>query len=226
MNERRIDASLAPLRELLGRRETLALERHFAFTTKQNFKTEVFFMANIDFESLKQKITDTAGTVVDKTVDLAKTVAEKAQDAAKTVAGKTQDAARRAKLNAQIASEREGMKKKYTELGKLYYEKYSSNPDPDLAEPMTAITEALDRVAARQAELDALDTEPEPEAEPETETEAEAEAEPEVEPDHIVDEVEQTREHEADRLADMAEEAAEEAQKTYEDAVKTVDLPE
>lgn len=217
MNEREIDEALEPLRELLKRRETLGFERKVEFTTKQNNKTEVNLMASFDFESLKQKITDTAGMVKDKTVDLAKTVAGKSSEAARNVAGKAQDMAKKARLNAEIASERDGMKKKYLELGKLYYEKYSADPDPDFSEPVTAITQALERVAAKQAEIDAL------EEEAGTEEAGTEEAETgETETDHIVDEVEDTVEAAADQAADVAEEAAEEARKVYEDVVDTV----
>lgn len=213
MDDRELDEALEPLRRLLERRETVSFEKRFEFTTKQKSKTEVNLMASIDFESLKQKITETASVVVDKTTAFAKDVAGKSSDAAKNVAGKAQHMAKKARLNAEIASEREGMKKKYIELGKLYYEKYSANPDPDFSEPVTQISEALERVASRQAEIDALDAEPEVE---------EVEAE---ETDHVVDEVEQTPEAEAEAAADIAEETAEEAQKIYEDSVPTVNMP-
>lgn len=213
MDDWEIDEALEPLRRLLSRRETVSFERHFEFTSRQNNKTEVKIMANIDFESIKQKITETAGTVVEKTAAFAKDVAGKSSDAAKAVAGKAQTAAKKAKLNGEIAAERETMKKKYIELGKLYYEKYSANPDPDLSEPVTALNEALERVAEKQARIDALETEPEV---PEDGTE----------PDHVVDEVENTPESEAELAADAAEETAEEARKTYEEMVDTVGRPE
>ena len=197
MDEREIDEALEPLRRLLASRETVSFEKHFKFTSKQNNKTEVNLMASIDFESIKQKITETAGTVKDKTAAFAK-----------DVAGKTQNAAKKAKLNAEIASERDGMKKNYIELGKLYFEKYSAAPDPDLAEPVTALCEALERVAEKQAQIDALDAEPEVEAEEEV--------------DHIVDEIEQTLEAEAETAEIIAEEIAEEAQKEYENIVETI----
>ncbi len=174
-------------------------------------------MANIDFESLKQKITETAGTVVEKTTAFAKDVAEKSTDAAKNVAGKAQVLAKKTKLNAEIAGERENTKKKYLELGKLYYEKYAGQTDPDFAEPVAAIEESLERIAAKQAELDAL------EAEPEVEVEVE---ETPAEPDHITDEVEKTVEAEAEAAAGMAEEAAQEAKRIYEETVDTVNAPE
>lgn len=217
VNDEELEEALEPLRKLLGGRGTAAFEREIEFETKNHHQTEVKLMASIDFEDVK-KIVETADTVVEKTTTFVKNVAGKSSDAAKSVAGKASGAAKKAKLNAQIAAEREGMKKRYIELGKLYFEKYSSNPDPDLEEPMTAIREALDRVAARQAEIDALRETPEPEEESETAQEPAAE-----EPDHIVDEVEDTVEAAADQAADMAEEAAEEARKTYENVVESVD---
>ena len=210
MDEREIDEALEPLRRLLQGRETVSFDREFEFTSRQNHKTEVKIMANIDFENIKHKITEAAGTVVEKTAAFAKDVAGRSTDAAKAVAGKAQSAAKKAKLNAEIAAERETMKKKYIELGKLYYEKYSADPDPDLSEPVTALNEALERVAEKQAQIDALEAEPEV---------------PEEEPDHVTDEVEDTPEAAADIAAEAAEETAEEAQKTYEDMVDTVNRP-
>lgn len=215
MDDEELEKALEPLRKLLGRQGTAAFEREIEFETKNHHQTEVKLMASIDFEDVKKKIVETADTVKEKTTTFVKNVAGKSSDAAKNVAGKASGAAKKAKLNAQIAAEREGMKKKYIELGKLYFEKYSSNPDPDLEEPMTAIREALDRVAAHQAEIDALRDAPEPE-EPEAEQEAE-------EADHIVDAVEDTVEAAADQAAAMAEETAEEAKKTFENVVDSVD---
>lgn len=207
-SDREIDEALEPLKRLLRYRETLGFEESLEIPFKQHQnKLEVNFMASIDFENLKQKLTDAANTVADKTSAFAKTVAEKSSTVAKDVAGKASGAAKKAKLNAEIAAEREGMKKKYQELGKLYFEKYSSNPDPDFSEPMTAIQEALERVADKQTQIDALEVQPEEPEEP-------------VEPDHVTDEVEDTVEAAADQAAEMAEEAAEEARRTFEETVK------
>lgn len=173
-------------------------------------------MASIDFENLKQKITETANTVVEKTTAFAKDVAGKSSDAAKSVAGKAQTLAKKTKLNAEIAGERESAKKMYMELGKLYYEKYAGQTDPDFAQPVTAIEESLARIAEKQAEIDALEAEPE--------IEVEMEETPE-ESDHIVDEVEKTAEAEAEAAATAAEEAAQEAKRSYEDTVDSVSQP-
>ena len=172
-------------------------------------------MASIDFENILQKVKDAAGSVADFTTKTAKTVASKSTEAAKTVAGKAQDTAKKTKLNAQIAAQREAMKKKYTELGKLYYEKYAGNTDPDFAESVSAIEAALADIAAKQEELDALSA-----------VEEDVEIEVEVEPDHIVDDIEATVEAQAEAAADVAEEAADEAAKAFDDAASTVNKPQ
>ena len=217
MTDRELDEALAPLRALLRRRGTAGFEKHLTIKTKHTMNLEVNLMASIDFENLKQKLTETAGAIKDKTVAIARDVADKSSDAARTVAGKARNVAEKAKLNAEISSERENMKKLYTQLGKLYYEKYSAAPDPDLAESVTAVTEALERVAEKQARIDALDAAPE---------EAEEEAETVPEEETVVDEVEDTVEAAAETAADIAEEAAAEAKKTYEDTVSTVNTPQ
>ncbi len=216
MDERALDAALEPLRQVLGRRETLTISKGISFKTKHSNKTEVNFMASIDFENLKQKITETANTVVEKTTAFAKDVAGKSSDAAKNVAGKAQTLAKKTKLNAEIAGERENTKKLYAQLGQLYYEKYAGQTDPDFAEVITDIEEALARIAEKREEINALATDSDVTVEVE---------EVYIDPDHIVDEVEKTAEAEAETAATAAEEAAQEAQRVYEDTVDTVTQP-
>lgn len=215
MTNEELDEALRPLKELLDRRQTFSFNRTEGFKTKQNHYMEVNLMANIDFENILQKVKDAAGTVADFTTRTAKTVAAKSSEAAKTVAEKAQDTAKKTKLNAQIASEREALKKKYLELGKLYYEKYAGNTDPDFAEPVSAIEAGLERIAANQAEIEALDAE-----DPETAEEVTEEA------DHVVDEIEDTVEAAVEEAASEAEEVAEETAKTFDDAASTVNMPQ
>ena len=213
MENEELDEALRPLQDLLDRRQTFSFEKRGAFTTKQNNHMEVNLMASIDFENILQKVKDAAGSVADFTTKTAKTVASKSTEAAKTVAGKAQDTAKKTKLSAQIAAQREAMKKKYTELGKLYYEKYAGNTDPDFAESVSAIEAALADIAAKQEELDSLSA-------------VEEDVEIEVEPDHIVDDIEATVEAQAAAAADVAEEAAGEAAKAFDDAASTVNKPQ
>lgn len=212
MDERELDEALEPLHKLLQRRRTVYFTRETSFKTKSLNNLEVTIMASIDFENLKQKIAETGKNVVEKTTAFAKDVAGKSSDAAKNVAGKAQTIAKKTKLNAEIATERENTKKKYLELGKLYYEKYAGQTDPDFSGPVTAIEQSLERIAAFEAEIAALEAEPEVEEAPE-------------EPDHIVDEVEKTVEAAAEAAVDAAEEAAEEAKRTYEENVEAANQP-
>lgn len=215
MDEEELDKALEPLRELLSRRKAKSFKRDLTYTTKTNQTMEVHLMASFDFESLKKKVSTTFGTVVDKTTAFAKDVADKSSDAAKTMAGKAQNAGRKTKLNVEIASARNGVKEKYTELGRLYYEKYAGNTDPDFAEVTAAIESALALIEAKQAEIEAL------QEEPEEEPAAPAE-EPAEEAEHVVDEVEETVEAAAEQAAVVAEEVAEEAKKEFDAAVETV----
>ncbi len=217
MDDHEIDRALEPLRELLAGRRAVSFDKDITFKTKNENQVEVKLMASFNFEDLKQKITKTAGAIADKTAAIAKDVAGKSTDAAKNVAGKAQNAGRKAKLNVEIASARSALKDKYTELGKLYYEKYAGHTDPDFAETAAAIEADLDVIEAKQAEIEALSEQ----EEPETEVTAE-EAETGTETDHVVDEIEETVEHEADMAAEAADEAASEAKKEFDAAVDAI----
>ncbi len=102
-------------------------------------------MAGIDFESIKEKVTETASAIADKSADVAK-----------KVAGKASEFGKKAKLNAELVAEKEALKKKYQEMGRLYYEKYSNSLDPDFAQTESDIKLSLEKIAAKQAELDEL----------------------------------------------------------------------
>ena len=221
MDEQELDEALEPLRELLRTRRAVSFNRKLTFKTSDENQMEVKIMANVSFDDLKEKISQAAG----KAVGVAKDVAEKAGDAARDVAGKVSDAVhdvagkaqitgKKAKLNAEIASARGGLKDKYTELGRLYYEKYAGHTDPDFAETAAAIEAALEAIEAKQAEIESLSVQEEPE-------EAAAEAAETVEEtaDHVVDEIEDTVEQAAAEAANAAEEAASEAKREFDAAV-------
>ena len=219
MDEQELDEALEPLRELLRSRKAVSFNRHITVKTKNENQMEVKLMASFNFDDLKEKITHAAG----KAAELAKDVAGKAGDAAKDVAGKVSDAARdvadkaqttgkKAKLNAEIASARSGLKDKYTELGKLYYEKYAGHTDPDFAETTAAIETVLEAIEAKQAEIESLSAQEEPETEVTGEP-ADAPAE------QAVDEIEHTVEQTAQEAANAAEEAASEAKREFDAAV-------
>ena len=216
MDEQELDEALEPLRELLRTRRAVSFNRKLTFKTSDENQMEVKIMANVSLDDLKEKISQAAG----KAVGVAKDVAEKAGDAARDVAGKVSDAVhdvagkaqitgKKAKLNAEIASARGGLKDKYTELGRLYYEKYAGHTDPDFAETAAAIEAALETIEAKQAEIESLSAQEEPEAEAPA-----AEA-----ADQVVDEIEHTVEQTAAEAANAAEEAASEAKREFDAAV-------
>ena len=223
MDEQELDEALEPLRELLRTRRAVSFNRKLTFKTSDENQMEVKIMANVSLDDLKEKISQAAG----KAVGVAKDVAEKAGDAARDVAGKVSDAVhdvagkaqitgKKAKLNAEIASARGGLKDKYTELGRLYYEKYAGHTDPDFAETAAAIEAALETIEAKQAEIESLSAQEEPEAAAEAAETAEAVEET---ADHVVDEIEDTVEHAAAEAANAAEEAASEAKREFDAAV-------
>ena len=223
MDEQELDEALEPLRELLRTRRAVSFNRKLTFKTSDENQMEVKIMANVSLDDLKEKISQAAG----KAVGVAKDVAEKAGDAARDVAGKVSDAVhdvagkaqitgKKAKLNAEIASARGGLKDKYTELGRLYYEKYAGHTDPDFAETAAAIEAALETIEAKQAEIESLSAQEEPEEAAEAAETAEAVEET---ADHVVDEIEDTVEQAAAEAANAAEEAASEAKREFDAAV-------
>ena len=79
--------------------------------------------------------------------------AGKAKDLAGVAAVKTKQVSRIAKLNMDISSEKETMKKAYTELGKLYYEAYHDAPEGQFAQVCQEIDLAAAAVAAMEDEI-------------------------------------------------------------------------
>ena len=219
MNEQELDEALEPLRELLRTRRAVSFNRTLTLKTSQENQMEVKLMASFNFDDLKEKWNQAAGKAVGlakdvagKAGDTARDVAGKVSDAAKDVAGKAQTTGKKAKLNAEIAAARGGLKEKYTELGKLYYEKYAGHTDPDFAETAAAIESVLESIEAKQAEIESLSAQEEPETE--------VTGEPADDPaGQVVDEIEHTVEQTAQEAANAAEEAASEAKREFDAAV-------
>ena len=138
-------------------------------------------MASFDFNEFKKKAAETAGTIADKSAEVAKLVAMKAELLAK-----------KAKLSADIAGERGSLRRKYQELGKLYYAEHGATPDAGYAAACEKITAAKaiiqannDRIAQLKAEAKASGEELDAKAvEEAVETELVTEAEePSTEPE-------------------------------------------
>ena len=99
----------------------------------------------MDFDELKKKVAVTAGNVADKSVEVAKVVAEK-----------TKILAIKAKLTAEIVAEKDTLRKAYRDLGKLYFDKFGADPADDLVQAVEAIKLSLEKISAKNAEIETL----------------------------------------------------------------------
>ena len=100
-------------------------------------------MANYD--DFKKKAKDVVDTITDASVEAYKLAEEKARVFAK-----------RAKLSAGIANERALIRRLKVEIGGTYYKLFKDSPDEALKLHCDDITFALERIAARQRELEEL----------------------------------------------------------------------
>lgn len=78
---------------------------------------------------------------------------EKLTNAGKDVAKKTKELAEITKLNLQISNEEDRIKSKYAEIGKLYFELYSSAPDEKFADFCTAIVDTQTKIAGLREQV-------------------------------------------------------------------------
>ncbi len=97
------------------------------------------------FEDFVQKTAETAEVIVDKSAVFAKKAAERAKSVA-----------RLAKLKVDIAAEREGIRKNYIQLGKLYYENYKDFPDKVMEQAVADIMRSEEKIDDLRAEIDAI----------------------------------------------------------------------
>lgn len=131
-----------------------------------------------NFDSLKSRANELAKTAADK---------------AKVAADKAKDAGRITKLTLENSAENDKIKKAYTEIGRLYFEKMSDSVDAEFVELFNAVNASKAIIAANEAEIEALKAddgvEEEPEAAADAEPELEAEAEPETDIKEVVSDV-------------------------------------
>jgi len=106
-------------------------------------------MANYD--DLKKKAKEALDTIADVSAEAYVLAQEKAKILAK-----------KAKLNAGIANERATVRRLNVEIGATYYNLHKDNPEEALKQQCEDVTAAYERIAAKQAELDALKTSAEP----------------------------------------------------------------
>ena len=95
-----------------------------------------------DFKKIAKEAFD---TLTDVSVEAYKLAEEKAK-----IVGKW------TKLNTEITLDRSQVRRLRSEVGKIYYETYKDDPAEPLKELCENITAALDRIAAKQKELDDL----------------------------------------------------------------------
>jgi len=98
-----------------------------------------------NFEELKKKAAEIAGTIADKSLIFAKKAADK-----------TKSAARITRLNAEIAAERDRVKKNYSEIGKLYYENFKDEPAEVVAQAVSEISISMAIIESKKAEIEEL----------------------------------------------------------------------
>ncbi|MCL2201917.1 MAG: hypothetical protein FWB75_08120 [Oscillospiraceae bacterium] len=100
-----------------------------------------------NYDDLKAKAKSAFATLADVSIE--------AKNRAKD---KSRILAKKAKLNAGIANERATIRRLNVEIGAKYYNLHKDNPDEALRTQCEEITEAYERIAAKQAELEELKT--------------------------------------------------------------------
>ena len=102
-----------------------------------------------EFDEIKETFLKKAVDVADKTKELAKTAADKAKNIARIT-----------RLTAEIAGEKDIIKKNYSELGRLYYAKYKEEPaDNEFEQLIEEIKAAEERIEIKKAEIEELKAE-------------------------------------------------------------------
>lgn len=98
-----------------------------------------------NFDEFKQKARDTMETIADKSVEFYKIAEEKTKLYAKIT-----------KLGAEIALEKGNVRKLYREIGKKYYDLHKASPEDELTQGCIEVTSSLDRITAKQKEIEEL----------------------------------------------------------------------
>ena len=98
-----------------------------------------------DFNNIKNKVMDSLNKAADTTKDFA----DKATDKAK-------DVSRIAKLTFEISSEKEVIRKAYSEIGRLYYETHKDDPESMFIQLCDEVSLAQENIAAKEAEISEL----------------------------------------------------------------------
>lgn len=102
----------------------------------------------MNLDEMKDKILAKAGAVAGKSVEVAKVAADKA-----VILGKI------TKLNTDMAKERENLRKTYAEMGKMYYEQYKDDAQPDFRQACEDITQMRTIIEAKKLQTESLKSE-------------------------------------------------------------------
>jgi predicted DNA-binding transcriptional regulator len=97
------------------------------------------------FDEFKKAARETVETIADRSVELYRIAEEK-----------TRLIARRTRLSAEIAVEKGGVRNLYKEIGRVYYALHNTEPETALRQLCAEVDAAMERIEARQAELDEL----------------------------------------------------------------------
>ena len=89
-------------------------------------------------------------------MEAASAIAEKTKDVAKTAADMTKVASKITKLKAEIAGERDSIRKNYAELGAQFYETHKDNPPEGFELIFSEITVSYGAIQGKEAEIEAL----------------------------------------------------------------------
>lgn len=156
-------------------------------------------MAN--FDELKKKAAEAAGSIVDKSAGFAKMAADKTKVYTKIM-----------KIKADIAAENEAIRKAYFELGKLCYEVNKDAPDEAYAAKIAAINDSYDVIEAKKLEIDLLKADDEEEIDVEI-----------IEGECCCDDEDCCCEDAAEKVEEAAEEVADKVEDVVEDVADAVE---
>ena len=111
-------------------------------------------MTSID--DLKKIAKEAFETLGDATKEAVNTIADVSTEAYRIAEEKAKAAAKWTKLNTESARDKALIRRLHSEIGEIYYGKHKDDPTGSLQQHCDDITDALDRIAARQKELDDL----------------------------------------------------------------------
>ena len=164
----------------------------------------------MDFNELKDKLLSALGQATEATKDFAGKAADATKDLAGKAAEKAKAGTRIAKLSVEISTEKENMKKTYTEIGKLYYDTHKDDPDGFFIQLCEEIAIAEKAIAEKEAEI----------AELKESFSAKDDPDIDVEFEEVVAEDESAVEDAAEEVVEAAEEAVEDAAEEVVEAVE------